>query len=127
MITIEDLKVKEKGWWWKLTIFAANGYTCIHKTVYYPKGRPPSLATMLHELIHARDMDESKMPWPIWILVYLFAFPFWYNPLRWKTEFTAYAEGSCWNHKAIVNQLSSWKYGWLYPKFHQKVRTESVQ
>lgn len=106
-----EIYMREKGWPWKLTWrFASNNYTTIGKTIWYPKGYPPTASVVIHERVHIRQQAEVGVI--KFILLYLFCFPFGWNPWRWKWEFEAYrAEGK--RPEEIEKILGSSMYGWL--------------
>lgn len=103
---------KEKSWLWYLTWpFAHRNFTSIGNTIYYPKGRKPSLKTILHEEIHL--LQRKRVGAFKFYFLYLFALPFWKNPWRYKWEMEAYIHGSGLWPTDADKILKSYKYGWL--------------
>lgn len=103
--------LKEKSWVWKLTFFAANNYTTIGDTLYYPKGFPPIRTIVLHEEIHS--LQQKRVGLYKFIFLYIFALPFIWNPWRYRWEYEAYFDGSGLSDQEIKKILSSYRYGWL--------------
>lgn len=106
------MRIKEKNLLWYLTFpFAHKNYTTIGKTIYYPKDKKPSQRIIDHEYIHY--LQQKKYGLLKFLFLYLFAFPLFYNPWRYKWEYEAYKKGSHLNDETIRELLSSYKYGWL--------------
>lgn len=108
------MKIKEKGWGWKLTFpFAHNNYTFWCDTLYYPKGKEPTSQIVAHESHHAAQVREHGSF--KFHFLYLFALPILWNPWRAKWEREAYkADGL--SDEVIDKLLSSYAYGWLRNK-----------
>lgn len=103
---------KQKSWLWIFTFpFAHNNYTTFGDVLYYPRKFPPSKRVFDHEEIHARQQKEVGK-WKFAFL-YLFAFPFLWNPWRWKYELNAYVFGSKVSEQEAKKILRSYRYGWL--------------
>jgi hypothetical protein len=106
------MNVKPKGWIWKLTFpFAHDNYTTIGKTIYYPKKEYPSNYVIAHEQFHMNQQADVGIV--KFVLLYLFVFPFLWNPWRWKWEYEAYTKGNLYSDKSTKRILRSYKYGWL--------------
>jgi hypothetical protein len=107
------MTLKPKSWLWKLTWpFAHNNYTVVFGTLYCPKGVKPSQRLIDHEEIHCRQAKEIG-GWIPYYLLYLFCFPFLFNPWRKRWETEAYRDGSKWDERAIKQKLKTAMYGWL--------------
>lgn len=104
--------LKSKNIFWKLTFpFAHNNYTTIGETLFYPKGYPPIRSIILHEEVHAKQQKEVGIV--KFIFLYLFAFPFLWNPWSFKWEYEAYRKGSKYDKHITLLMLKCYKYGWL--------------
>jgi hypothetical protein len=104
--------VKKSDWWW-LTIWASpNVTTAIGETIYLAQNESEhNLMLISHEEIH---LDQQKRVGLVkYILLYLFCFPFFWNPWRWRWEWEAYEKGSCLGKWQIEKILRSGNYGWL--------------
>ena len=110
--------------WWLTFPFAhptSGVFTTIWTTIYMPRGWstvPEDIER--HEKIHS----EQQKSWtvfglPLWLLLYLFALPVFFNPFRFRWEFQAYIEGSKVDQAEAFRLLSSKSYGWLWPPIHK--------
>lgn len=107
-----NYKLKIKSWLWYFTFpFAHANYTTIGETIYHPKNKIPSQSIIDHEVIHIKQQKEVGIV--KYLFLYLFCFPFVYNPCRYKWEFEAYKNGSKLPESLIKRKLSSYQYGWL--------------
>lgn len=106
------MNFREKAWYWHLTLgFAGDNYTTLGETLYYPKGQFPSQEVIAHEMFHVKQQQEVGII--KYLFLYLFCFPFLWNPWRYKWEYEAYKLGSKWPESMIKKELSSSDYGWL--------------
>jgi hypothetical protein len=113
------MTIKRKSWlWWFTFPFAHNNYTTIGKTIYYPNGYPPSPRIIRHEAMHS--FQQSQVGIVKFLLLYLFALPFFWNPWRYRWEMEAYIFGSQLDEAEARRILRSVAYGWLIFNGHRK-------
>jgi hypothetical protein len=106
------MRIENKSRLWILTWpFAHNNVTAWDGVIYKPKGAELSFRTIEHEKIHLRQ-QEMVGKWKF-LLLYLFALPFIWNPWRKKWESEAYEYGSGLSKDQTKAILKSYKYGWL--------------
>jgi hypothetical protein len=105
------MQFRVKSWVWKFTYpFAHKNFTQIGRTLYYPKDSYPKANVIEHEKVH--EAQQMKLGVAPWFFLYLFCFPFLWNPWRYKWEMEAYSvEGI--PEFAIKKELRSYRYGWL--------------
>ena len=108
--------LKEKKWYWWLTIFAnPNVTTTLSPHIYISKGfsslsKASQDRILKHEKIHMKQQEEVGKT--KFLFLYCFCFPLFYNPWRYKWEYEAYIQSGTSKGKAN-EYLGSWYYGWL--------------
>lgn len=106
------MKTVEKSWIWKLTgPFASSNYTTLGHTIYYPKGRPPSVHVIAHEEVHEKQIEREG--WFKFYFLYLFCLPFFFNPWRKKWELEAYQKGTGLSVADAEDKIRGTPYGWI--------------
>ena len=110
------MAIKEKKWYWLLTIFAGpKVHTTIYPHIYVAKGFnnwPEKLKKriILHEKIHLKQQKEIGLF--KYLFLYIFVLPLFWNPWRYQWEMEAYTKSGHSDKKA-KEFLSMWNYGWL--------------
>ena len=108
--------IKEKKWYWWLTIFAnPNVTTTVSPNIYvsnnfYSFTKRTQNKIIKHENIHLEQQEENGLF--RFLFLYIFCLPFFYNPWRYKWEYEAYTKSGTSKQKT-EEYLSSWYYGWL--------------
>ena len=108
--------LKEKKWYWWLTIFAnPNVTTTIAPHMYLSKGfknlsSKGQAQILKHERIHLKQQEETGII--KYLFLYTFCFLVFYNPWRYKWEYEAYTKSGT-SKKQTKKYLKSWHYGWL--------------
>lgn len=108
--------IKEKKWYWWLTIFANPSVTTtIYPHIYVSRGYSSLSKTsqkriLEHEKIHLKQ--QASIGLLKYLFLYSFCFPLFYNPWRYRWEYEAYTQSGT-SKKKTQEYLSSSVYGWL--------------
>jgi hypothetical protein len=108
--------IKEKKWYWWLTIFASPLVTTtLSPHIYVSRGysglnKTSQQRIIQHEEIHLDQQDEVGLT--KYFFLYCFCLPLIYNPWRYNWEFEAYTKSGTSESKT-KEYLNSWNYGWL--------------
>jgi hypothetical protein len=111
--------IKEKSWIWWFTLFANPSVTTtISPHIYVAKGfysfsKNVQNQLIKHEEVHLKQQQEKGVL--LYLFLYIFCFPLFWNPYRYKWEMQAYEEDGTSSNKA-KEYLSSGVYGWLLNK-----------
>jgi hypothetical protein len=108
--------IKEKKWYWWLTIFATPIVTTtISPHIYVSQGykdlsKKGKDIIIKHENIHLQQQEEVGL-WK-YLFLYCFCLPILWNPWRYEWEYKAYTKTGT-SKKQTEEYLSSHYYGWL--------------
>jgi hypothetical protein len=110
------MKIVTKKWYWKLGFFlnTHRTYTSFRPYLFIPFPHQVPSDVIEHERIHF-EQQRIVGRW-LFSFLYLFAFPFLWNPWRFRWELEAYEKGSGKSRKDAIKLLRSKTYGWLLNK-----------
>lgn len=115
--------IKQRSWWWWLTIFAnPNVTTAIYPYIYVSKNfynlsKVTQDRIIKHEEIHLKQQKEVGLV--RFLFLYIFCLPLFYNPWRFKWEYEAYIQSGT-SKKVAKRYLKLWNYGWLINSWYKK-------
>ncbi len=108
--------LKEKKWYWWLTIFASPKVTTtLSPHIYVSQGykglsKKAQQRILKHEKVHLQQQEEVGLI--KYIFLYSFCLPILWNPWRYKWEMEAYTKSGT-SKQQTEKYLSSFYYGWL--------------
>lgn len=108
--------LKQKSFIWYLTIFAnPNVTTTIYPNIYLSKNfynlsKLSQTKIIKHENIHLKQQKNHLLKY---LFLYIFVFPLFYNPWRYKWEYEAYTKSGT-SIEQTKKYLSSWHYGFTF-------------
>lgn len=120
-----DLVVKRKPFWLSCLTLSWGRSLTIGQTIYIAPKTYGQLhnrtghQVVAHEKVHAKQFSEFGTL--SFLLLYIFVFPFCWNPWRREWEAEAFAETIKWRYtrygyeqgiRHYAGVISSWKYGW---------------
>ncbi len=111
--------IKQKSHWWWLTIFA-HPYTsttiCPHIYLtrsYHLQEKEVQEYLILHENVHLKQQKETGLL--KFLFLYIFVFPLFWNPYRYKWELEAYQKAGM-KKETAKKYTKAWNYGFLLNK-----------
>ena len=109
--------IKTKSWLWWFTLFAnPHVTTTLYPHIYvckdfYSLSQETQKRIIKHETIHLQQQKQHGLI--KFLFLYIFVFPLFYNPWRYKWEWEAYTKSGTSKEKT-KEYLSSWNYGFLF-------------